>query len=734
MTSNLESVLYERRGRRVSGSEIRFLCPFHQESNPSCYYNSEKKVYHCKSCDARGGENQLREALGLEPIKAEGRAPDGWPRGVFYELDGMKCTGLYDYRSPDGEIVGFVARYDKGDEKTLRPYFKYTQTNEGRVWKMGAADVPRPLYRNERLVERAEEHVWIVEGEKCVGAIMALGGLATTSPGGSSSAGFADWSILQGRQVTMWPDFDKPGKKYCYDVIATLKREKVDVVKVSKLGLSDGGDVVDWLQAHPGATLRDLENLPLATVLYKSKEEKKEEKEQKKVEKKSSFFESVESKGEPKSEWLSKLILNDSGIPKNTLANVSLIMLNDAQWEKVLGINTRNKKIEFLGQPPLERTKKGEKLFDHHICLVAIWMADKYKFSPTSSMLYEALVALAQKHPFDPVKQWLESLPEWDNMSRADHWLSDCVGCPADAYVSSIASKFLISAVARTYQPGCKVDTMLILHGAEGARKSMLFAVLGGEFFSDQIGQIGNKDTLMQIHGPLIIEMAELDSFSRKEATEVKSFLSTRIDNFRPPYGRSSMEFPRTCVFAGTTNEDVFLKSSTGGRRFWPVPVRKIDIDGLAAIRDQLWAEALFRYRAGEKWWLEGDVEDQAREEQEKRLQVDPWEEIVRTYLDDTKIDMRFGELGRDSHTGRRIYCTTNELLSKAVKLPLERANRSEAIRVGQILKRLGWDRRKKREGDILVWAYFPPEGYYSRDERGVVVEFPREEQIKMEY
>ena len=255
----------------------------------------------------------------------------------------------------------------------------------------------------------------------------------------------------------------------------------------------------------------------------------------------------------------------------------------------------------------------------------------------------------------------------------------------------------MISAVARIYRPGCKFDHALILEGPQGPGKSTIAEILAldREWFADEIADLGSKDAAQDLAGKWIVEIAELSALRRSEVERVKAFFSRSVDHYRPSYGRRSQDFPRRCVFIGSTNAHEYLADQTGNRRFWPIRIGTIDLAGLRLDVDQLWAEAVVAYRNGEQWWLDAATEPVAADEQEKRRKVDVWEQDVLRWADSI-----LAEPG---------IVTIGTLLERAIGMPLKDRDQAAAIRVGNILTAAGWMRRQKRIGSDRVRYYVPP-------------------------
>lgn len=311
-------------------------------------------------------------------------------------------------------------------------------------------------------------------------------------------------------------------------------------------------------------------------------------------------------------------------------------------------------------------------------------------FDPSEAGVMQAIRALAHDRAYHPVQDYLAGL-RWDGTPRLDAVASEILHAQGDDAERALAQRmcrlWLISAVARALEPGCQVDTSLVLVGPQGLRKSSFFRALASDaWFADTEVRIGDKDGLQQIHAAWITEWGEIDRItSARHAGEVKAFVARRADTFRPPYGRITETFKRSCVIVGSTNSEQFLTDPTGSRRFWCVRVGdRIDLDLARLWRDQLWAEAVAAYRAREPWWLTDDEDRQREEGAERHRLRDPWEAVIERYVS-TKWR---ADITQDA--GRK-HLTTALLLERAIEVPAKDRTRAHEMRVGEVMRALGY-------------------------------------------
>jgi predicted P-loop ATPase len=322
------------------------------------------------------------------------------------------------------------------------------------------------------------------------------------------------------------------------------------------------------------------------------------------------------------------------GRPAGNLVNALHVLRRAPQWTGVLAYDEFGTAVVTRRAPPWgggahqqwtdQDDTRGCEWFQQHGISVSIGTVGR----AVETVAREALV--------HPVREYLSNL-KWDGNPRIETWLTRYLGVDDTPYSRAVGSRFLILGMARIFQPSCQADHVLILEGAQGIGKSSALRILADPWFTDRVADLGTRDAAIGLVGVMLAEVAELDALTRASNTAIKSFIARRSDHFRPPYGRRAIKQPRQCVFAGTYNPDGdggYLKEPTGARRFWPVACGAIRLDLLARDRDQLWAEAVVRYRQGHRWWLDSpELVALASAEQRLRFPVDPWSDKVGTWL-----------------------------------------------------------------------------------------------------
>jgi putative DNA primase/helicase len=402
-------------------------------------------------------------------------------------------------------------------------------------------------------------------------------------------------------------------------------------------------------------------------------------------------------------EWKRGLLLNDEGNPKRFLANTLHVLSLHPSWGDVLAYDDFGQVVVKRKAPP---TRKQDGIDGDGIgewteadsVRTAAWFASEIGFEPPTTMVDQAVAAAAERTRFHPVRDYLRSL-KWDGTPRTEHFLDVYFGAPDTAYTRAVGARWLISAVARVMQPGCQADCMLILESEkQGAGKSTGAETLASKpWFSDTGIHIGDKDSYQALRSKWIYEFGELSAIKGREVERVKAFVSARKDTYRPSYGRRTRDFPRQCVFVGTTNDSQYLTDRTGNRRFWPVQAPKVNVDALARDRDQLWAEAVVRYEQGEPWHVNTpELQKLCEAEQREREPTDDWVELVSAWLETpTKPVLHTRSFG-GAVTERAPFDITNGVTTADVLLYALDYRRSDLLqaattRAGHVLRRLGW-------------------------------------------
>lgn len=340
----------------------------------------------------------------------------------------------------------------------------------------------------------------------------------------------------------------------------------------------------------------------------------------------------------PDLDWMRILRLNSkTGRPDSTMDNVWVILEHDPKLIGRFAMNEFAGRGTVLGELPWDPRGK-RRLWEDNDNQGAYWYMEKVYGITGTNKIDGALSLHANSHSFNDVEDYLNGLV-WDGVPRLDTLLVDYLGAEDSPYTRAVTRKMFTAAAARALQPGIKFDNMLILGGAQGLGKSTLINTMSLGWFNDSIRTFEGKDASELLQGVWLVEIAELQAFRRTDIDRIKQFVSQQHDRFRAAYGRHVKELPRRCVFFGTTNTSEYLRDRTGNRRFWPVdvginPAAKSVWADLPEERDQLWAEAVVKYRLGEPLFLSGDLENTAKAIQEEHREHSAHEGIIRDYLE----------------------------------------------------------------------------------------------------
>jgi predicted P-loop ATPase len=392
--------------------------------------------------------------------------------------------------------------------------------------------------------------------------------------------------------------------------------------------------------------------------------------------------------------WRDDLLKTINNSPKPCLANAIIAFSSALDWAGILYFDTHAQRTLIKGKLPWLEYQQERFWEPKDDTLATNWLQHQGIMLKTNATA-EAIEIVSRKQTFHPIIDYLKQC-HWDadntKDSLLDTWTIRFLGAKDTPFIRAVSARWMISAVARVYQPGCKADCAIIFEGVQGLGKSNALRTLFHPWFTDEIPDLGSRDASIQIAGIWCVELAELVGMRRGDIDRIKAFISRSFDRYRPLYGMRSIDQPRQCVFAGTVNDSSYLRDETGNRRFWPISCSLIDIDGLAAIRDQLWAEARDRYETGEAWWLESDdLNRTAAIEQAKRRVIDPWEAKIASLVDG-------------------VGSTTATDVLGMLDIKIGDQNQIHANRVASALKALGWHQKSMRYNGKSAYRYVPPD------------------------
>lgn len=381
-------------------------------------------------------------------------------------------------------------------------------------------------------------------------------------------------------------------------------------------------------------------------------------------------------------------IIESSGKPKPTMKNVKFVI--EKHIGKVLQYDAFANRVTFLTNT-VYGGKAGREVTDADDLMLKDYITTHFNFEPTLATCWEAQNAVARNNWIHPLQDWLKAL-EWDGVSRLDSWLKIGMGATGiDEYNAVVGRKTLVAACKRAFEPGCKFDYVLVLEGNQGKGKSTALSMLASKkWFTDNLGNIQDKDVVDQMIGKWIVELGELAAVKKIDADPLKAFLSRETDRVRMPYGRRSQDFPRSSIFIGSTNLSEYLHDETGNRRFWPVSITQANFKWIKKNREQLFAEAMFLYELGETLYLEPEIEALATKVQNKRFTTDELEAPIKQAIKNFESDR---------------FTTTDiwRIIEESEQYP----SVAECYRYSKILRKIGMVRKVYREnGKILKgWA-----------------------------
>lgn len=643
-------------------------------------------------------------------VEREDRRPMPERPPAHAERPQSRIVATYDYHAADGSLLFQVVRKEPKTFLQRRPD---PQAPGGWTWKVKGLRV-EPYHLPDLLAAAGRKTILIAEGEKDVDALRRLGLPATCNPGGAGKWPAYFSSYFRGARVVILPDNDTAGRDHARMVAASLHPVAESVRVLELPGLPPKGDVSDWIAA--GGTRDALVALARDAALWQvpaapdasteTEPQRAAEPDQKTAVPKPAG--QTERSAQPKPSqrspnWYADCILGSSNQVLPILANALLALRRDPAWDGVLIYDEMVRAPMLIKPVPRHGTTPADAsawaprpLTDDDVTLAQEWLQIAGLHRLGKDPTHQAIDLVARENAVHPVRAWLEGLV-WDGVPRLaggvsvhgeiiPPWLTAYLGAEDTEYTRAVGTMFLIGMVARVLKPGCQCDYMLVLEGSQGLRKTSACRVLGGDFFSESLpGDVMAKDAQQHLRGKWLIEFGEMHAMSKSEVTAVKSFVTRPVEIYRPSYGRKEIHEPRQCVFIGTTNKDQYLRDETGARRFWPV---RVGTDGqpcrtaeLALDRAHLFAEAVHRYHAGERWWPDGDFERRCiQPEQDARYEADAWEEAITSFLS-----------GKDR-------TTVLEVARHGLSIETARVSTADQRRITAIMERMGW-RRGARTG-----------------------------------
>ena len=425
--------------------------------------------------------------------------------------------------------------------------------------------------------------------------------------------------------------------------------------------------------------------------------------------------------------WETRLEYTTKGQIAQTIDNAAIVLTHDPRLAGRLAYNELEHSPVILSSLPWGKGPYPRKWGDSDDKQLRAYLEKAYKLTAREK-ISDAVGNVTQGASFHPILEYLDSC-EWDGVPRVETLLIDYLGAEDTAYTRAVTRKTLTAAVARVKRPGCKFDYMLTLHGRQGLGKSTLVAKLAGDWFSESFTIMQGKEAYEQLQGVWIVEVGELAAMRKTETEIIKQFISKRVDRFRPAYGKAQKDFPRQCIFIGTTNEPQFLRDMTGNRRFWIVSTpNEPRLDVQSDLTDEtvrlIWGEAVQLYNNSEKLYLPKELEAEARKVQASYEEENPRAGIIADYLErllpenwetlDTYSRRAWLEGSEEGTTRRQAVCTL-ELWAEALGGNPDKIDRYAVKEINGIMANIpGWQYRGDNKKTIRPYGR---QRYYERRE-----------------
>ena len=429
-------------------------------------------------------------------------------------------------------------------------------------------------------------------------------------------------------------------------------------------------------------------------------------------------FTPVQTTQPENNDWQKQLARTSTGVLAKTIHNALIILENDPNLKGRVLFEEFGQTVIIKGVMPWNNDVEERQIEDADIIGIRYYFERCYDLQISKDFAADVMLLSARRKGFNAVQDYISGVPAWDGVPRLDTAYADYLSADDDEYHRAVSRKSIVALIARVFEPGIKFDTMTIFEGGQGIGKSTFLAILGGEWYTDGLSQFEGKEACEITRKFWLIEVGELQAFGKSENNTIKKFISQKKDTYLEPYGRFIKSFLRKCVFFGTTNDKHYLKDTTGERRFWPIkckddkdiPSKKNVFIDLEKERDQIIAEAFYRYKEGETLYLPPELEAVANKIREEKHEKDEWEGIIQDFIEkpilsnwkdmDLQARRMFWQgLYQGGEPAQRTQVCVMEIWCELFDGTKQNLERKASTRIKNILKKLGLKENYERYG-----------------------------------